>query len=602
MAGDDIFQQAVRLHTGGDPAGAERLYRRVLASNPRHADALHLSGLARFQQGDPDRAARLIRRAIAYMPNTPPFYGNLGTVLSAMGNAADARAAYEKAVAIDPAYADGWRNLGSLCARMEDHEAAARAYNQLVRLTGGKDGQALGFLGLSMAVLCEWSEMDLLKGVLANVPDWRQSKESGAGLPPVPPFTLVVHDVSPAEFRYRADLTAAFIKAQALQGAAPFAHRPYPRRDRLRIGYLSEDFHEHATAYLMAEMLESHDRSRFEIFAYAYDADDGGPMRKRIQNGVEHFVDILRLNQPQSAARIKEDGIDILVDLKGHTGMARTAILPLRPAPILVEYIGFPGTFGGDYIDYIIADRFVVPEDGAADYSERIVRLPLSYQVNDRARPRPATRPEKRDWGLPDDAFVFCSFNNSFKITERMFGIWLDLLRERADSVVWLLDFHPLATAKLRRVAEEQGIDPARLIFAPRVPRDRHLARIGAADLFIDTYPCGAHTTASDALWCGVPVIALAGRSFASRVAGSLLHALGFGELVTADYESYRALISRLAGDAAELAGLRARLAAAVANSPVFDGARFARDLERAYDRMWDIFAAGEKPEGFAVG
>jgi tetratricopeptide (TPR) repeat protein len=587
---DRLLQDAVARHRSGDLDGAGKLYRRLLKQAPTHPDGLHLSGLLAMQRGQPAEAERLIRAAIAVTPKAAAFHGNLGTVLLNAGRPDDAMACYRRAIDLDGNFVDGWRNVAALAARMGDHEQSALAYSTVVRLTGGADGGALGYLGLELAVLCDWDNLPAVREAIGALPSWRTGKAL-----PVPPFTLLVHDLTPAEQRRHADEAAGLIESRA----APLSHTPRPRRPRLRLGYLSEDFHDHATAYLLAEALENHDHSRFEVFAYSYGptSDDGA--RSRLKAACDHWVDLGAEPPAASARRIQADGIDILVDLKGHTGLARTDILAARPAPVQVAWLGFPGTFGGTCMDYIIADRFVIPPGAEAHYAEQVVRLPLCYQPNDSRRPRAATREPKARWGLPEESFVVAVFNNSFKVNAETFAAWISLLQANPDAVLWFVEFHPAATANLRNMAEAVGIDPARLIFAPRLPQAQHLIRLSAADLFLDTWPCGGHTTASDALWAGVPLVAWVGETFASRVAGSLLHALGFDELITGSQAAYHALAQHLAKERGELAELRQRLWRATAASPLFDGKAFAGPLEAAFDAMWARWEKGEKPRGF---
>jgi protein O-GlcNAc transferase len=589
---DQLLQEAVKLHLSGDLDGAERLYRSLLKKMPLHPDGLHLSGLAAMQKGNLGEAERLIRAAIGASPKAAAYHGNLGTVLVTSGKAQEALASYRRAVELDDAYVDGWRNLASLSAQLDDHEGAALAYSNVVRLTSGADGGALGYLGLELAVLCDWDNIPMVKEAIAALPSWR----TGKSLPP-PPFALLIHDLSPAEQRRHADEAASFIESRT----APMGHQPAERRPRLRIGYLSEDFHDHATAYLLAEALENHDRTRFEIFAYSYGPEDKGATRARLREACDHWVELGALSEAESAKRIYVDGIDILVDLKGHTGRARTGILAARPAPLQVAWLGFPGTFGGTRMDYIIADSFVIPHGAEGDYAEKVVRLPLCYQPNDSRRPRAQTREPRARWGLPEDAFVVAVFNNSFKINAEAFAVWISVLQANPDAVLWFVEFHPAASASLRNMAQAVGIDPARLVFAPRVAQAEHLKRLSAADLFLDTWPCGGHTTASDALWAGVPLVAWTGRTFASRVAGSLLHALGFDELITESQTAYHSLAQHLAKDREALAQLRQRLEDAVRASPLFDGKAFVRPLEQAFDTMWARWEKGEAPQGFDV-
>jgi predicted O-linked N-acetylglucosamine transferase (SPINDLY family) len=381
--------------------------------------------------------------------------------------------------------------------------------------------------------------------------------------------------------------------------AQRFAHsRPASERP-IRIGYLSADFREHAVAHLTAELFERHDRQRFEIFGYSMGPDDANAMRRRIEGGVDHFVDVKDLSNAEAAARIHHDGIDILVDLMGHTGRARTMIAAQRPAPIAVNWLGFPGTMGAAFIDYILVDAVVVPPEHQPFFAEKLVHLPHCYQANDTQRPIGAT-PTRAECGLPDQAFVFCCFNNEYKLTPRFFAIWMRLLAAVPGSILWLLGTDAMKR-NLAREAAARGIDPARLIFAGRQPLEDHLARHRLADLFLDTLPYNAHTTASDALWTGLPVLTLLGEGFPGRVAASLLGAIGLPELVTRSEEDYENMAVKLATEPLMLRGMRERLAANRLTAPLFDSAGFARRIERAYAEMWRRWRAGEAPAAFAV-
>ena len=366
--------------------------------------------------------------------------------------------------------------------------------------------------------------------------------------------------------------------------ATPRAPAPRPGK-RLRIGYLSADYHEHATAYLVAEMFERHDRERFEIFAYSSGPDDTSPMRQRLVNGVDHFVRVGGLSDRAAAEKIREAGIDILVDLKGYTKGTRAGILALRPAPVQASFLGYPGTSGAAFVDWLIADPVIVPPEHRQFYSEKLALLPHCYQPNDGQRPI-AEPPSRTECGLPEDAFVFCCFNSSYKITADYFEIWLRLLGGVPGSVLWLFASNPWAEFNLRNRAVAAGIGADRLVFAHDLPLARHLARYRLADLFLDTLPYTGHTTVSDALWTGLPAITCAGTTFAGLVAASLLTAVGLPELIAPDAAGYEAMAERLARDPGELARLRATLAANRATAPLFDSARYTRDLETLYLRM----------------
>ncbi len=377
----------------------------------------------------------------------------------------------------------------------------------------------------------------------------------------------------------------------AADGAAPDHPATSPR---IRLGYLSNDFHQHATALLMVEMLEAHDRSRFELHAYSYGADDGLGMRQRLQASFHQFHDISALSDVQAARAIHADGIHILIDLKGYTAGSRTALLTYRPAPVQVSFLGYPGTLGGDFCDYLVSDRFVTPASAAADYSEALACLPHSYQPHGQALAL-AEPPSRAELGLPEDGVVFCCFNQAWKFSPEVFDCWCELLRRSPGSVLWLLASN-VAEGNLRQEAMARGIAPQRLVFAPDAPQAQHLARLQQADLVLDTLPYNAHTTASDALCAGVPLITCAGQTFAARVAGSLLHAVGLPELITHSLAEYTELAATLAHNAPQRAALRAKLAALRPQAALFNVPAYTLALEALFEAMWQRRCAGLAP------
>ena len=405
------------------------------------------------------------------------------------------------------------------------------------------------------------------------------------------------------------DSTAAEQLDCARQAAAALAvpkelvfPRPRPRPSgRIRIGYVSANFRPHAGASLIAGLIEQHDRADFEIIGYSARPDDGSQIRARLSSAFDRFVDISKTTDRDAARLVHADGIDILVELNGFTQRARTAILAYRPARIQVNYLGYPATTGADFIDYIIVDPFVVPADQQPFFSERLVHLPDCYQCNDDKRAISDHTPLRAARGLPEDGFVFCCFNNAYKITPDFFDTWMRLLGAVPRSILWLLDDNPWEKKNLAREAAARGIAPERIVFAPKLPPPDHLARHRLADLFLDTLPYNAHTTASDALWAGLPLVTCVGRTFAGRVAGSLLRAIGLPELVTGSLEEYEVLALRLARDGDLLAALRARLARNKWTHPLFDTERFARNIEAAYRQMWETWRAGRPPAAFSV-
>jgi predicted O-linked N-acetylglucosamine transferase (SPINDLY family) len=354
-------------------------------------------------------------------------------------------------------------------------------------------------------------------------------------------------------------------------------------------------------AYLIVGVLESHDREAFEIAGYSYGRNDESPIRRRVQSACARFVEIASLSDQDAAARIQADDVDILVDLTGYTQHARTAILSYRPAPIQAQFLGYPGTMGTRLVNYVIADPFVVPAAHFRYYDERVVHLPDCYQPNDPQRPIGPT-PARRDAGLPETGVVFCSFNETYKITPGMFDIWMRLLQATPGSVLWLLASNRWAPDRLQKEAAARGVDSQRLIFAHRVSQPAHLGRLALADLFLDTLPYNGHTTASDALWAGVPVLTCPGRAFPSRVAGSLLHTIGLPDLIAENLEDYERKARRLAEQPEVLATLKEKARDRRAASPLFDARRFARHLETAYRMMWKRYIDGKAPSAIAVG
>jgi len=414
----------------------------------------------------------------------------------------------------------------------------------------------------------------------------------------VNPFTLIRCSDDPA---LHLQCASAFIADKVGVPRPPLWTGAGRLHERIRIAYLSADFHRHATAYLTAELFELHDRARFEVIGIAFDRDDGSDIRCRLVQAFDRFHDVRARDDREIATLLHVLETDIAVDLKGYTQDSRPEVFSYRPAPIQVNYLGYPGTMGADFIDYIIGDALVTPLDQQVFYREKIVQLPDAYQVNDRKRRIAERTPCRSEVGLPKDGFVFCCFNNSYKITPPLFDIWMRLLTDIPASVLWLLRDNVAAESNLCREAQTRGVGPERLIFAGRASVEDHLARHRLADLFLDTLPYNAHTTASDALWAGLPVLTCQGEAFAARVAATLLHAVGLPELVTHSLEEYEAQARRLAGDPTLLRAVREKLMANRQTHALFDTDRFCRHIEAAYLRMWELHQHGEPPRAFAV-
>ena len=565
------------------------------------------------------------KRAVACDPNSAELYFNLAVALEGTGQQRDAISAYQSALAIDPERADGYVKVGILLRRMHLNDGAISAFREAVRLdpkmvdahynlavtlklaNRAEEAQAAFDHAVECApqsmvirferihlkrVACDWVGLESEE---AHCISTRRTRQAA-----VAPFLLLPLDTSRADQLLAGKAFTDVIGVPKARRFTSYTNCSKPG-ERIRIGYLSADFCSHATTILMAEILEKADRSRFELVGYCFSQDDKSAMRDRVKAAFDRFVDIRTIGDEEAAKLIHEDGIDILVDLKGYTQNGRSAILAYRPAPIQVNYLGYPGSMGCDFIDYILGDPVVTPMAHQADYSERIVQLPHCYQPNDRQREIAETSLTRADHGLPEDAFVFCSFNNNYKITPEIFSVWMRLLNRTPGSVLWTLIKNPVCRENLRREARARGVDSDRIVFADPMPNAEHLARHRFADLFLDTAPCNAHTTASDALWAGLPVLTYLGETFAGRVAASLLSAMDLDELIARDVHDYERIALALAGDKGRLDAIRCKIAAVRSTSPLFDSTRYAKNLERAYETMVDIMRNGEAPQPFTV-
>jgi predicted O-linked N-acetylglucosamine transferase (SPINDLY family) len=412
------------------------------------------------------------------------------------------------------------------------------------------------------------------------------------------PFPLLAMSDDPMLHRQASEIFAHY-QYPSNSTLGPIAK--HPKGEKIRIGYFSADFHNHATGYLLAELIELHDKIQFELIGISFGPNQDDEMRIRLQQSFDQLIDASTMSDIEIAQLSRDLKIDIAVDLKGFTQNCRTGIFAYRAAPIQLSYLGYPGTMSTNYIDYLIADRTLIPQEAQQAYSEKIAYLPNSYQANDRKRVISDKRFTKGDLGLPEQGFIFCSFNNNYKILPATFEIWMRILKAVDASVLWLYEDNAAAADHLRQEAEKRGVHPSRLVFAKRMPLAEHLARHQLADLFIDAFPCNAHTTASDALWAGLPVLTLMGNSFASRVAASLLKAIELPELITSTPQSYEALAIEIAKNPAKLAALKQKLASNRLTTPLFDTPQFTKDLEQSYVQIYERYQAGLPPEHIFV-
>jgi protein O-GlcNAc transferase len=595
-------------------------FERALALDGGNLDALNNRGLSLQALRRPVEALASFDAMLVRAPDYPEGRNNRGLVLRALGRTEEALAEFDNVVAAQPDHAGAWVNRAALLWRLEKLDEALESYGRALAINPDllealesranllwtrKQALAPAIADLERAASIA-PDHAYLRGALLHLKmhagDWRNFAADKAALdaavragkPAVLPYVYQGLSDSPADL-----LTCARIYTAREYPAAARRMAIGPRKPgRIRIGYVCGEFRAQATMYLAAGLFEQHDRSRFEIIAFDNGRDDGSAMRARVMASFDKFISIAQLSDADAAAVIRAEEVDILVNLNGYFGSMRMGVFALSPAPIQVNYLGFPGTLGADYMDYIIADGTVIPDGEDRFFAEKVVRLPGSYQINDSKRTVVgATR--RAEHGLPENAFVFCHFNYGYKILPDHFALWLRLLKQTPGSVLWLLSGDPLLTQNLKAEAGRQAVDPQRLIFAPPLPLEAHLARMALGDLFLDSLPYNAHTTASDALWAGLPLLTCRGAAFAGRVAASLLQAMALPELVTENLADYESLALTLAREPALLKIYRDRLLENWRSAPLFDTIRTTRHIEAAYDAMME--RRGEAPQGFAV-
>jgi predicted O-linked N-acetylglucosamine transferase (SPINDLY family) len=527
--------------------------------------------------------------ALTLKPNNAAIHLNSAIALMALGRAGEALNSCDRALALEADFAQAHVIRAAALKELQDFAEAIASCEAALALESGHK-YALAAAAECAAKSCDWRWRQ------SNEQELRRSLVEHTSI--VPPFLALSHfDDAALQLSCAKSFLADQIGSPVPRKSALLARR----NQRIRLGYLSADFRRHATAYLIADLIERHDRERFEVVGLSIGPDDASDMRARLACAFDRFVDLAGKTDEESARTIESLRVDILIDLMGHTQFARPGVLALRPAPIQAHYLAFPGTTGADFTDYIIADPTVAPFERQVHYSERIVHLPHCYQPPG-SRPVVAeVAPSRSAMELPDDGFVFCCFNAVWKITPAMFDVWMCLLDATPRSVLWLMRDNPHAERNLRSEAAARGVDPSRIVFADRLTPEDHLARHGCADLFLDTAPYNAHTTGSDALWAGLPLVTCPGATFAARVAASLLSAVGLPELIASSLEDYEALALQLAGDASLLRRIREKLKANRQSHPLFDAERFRDSIEAAYETMWRHWRNGDMPRSFQV-
>ena len=585
------LQRARTLHSAGRLPEAEALYQELLRREPDNPEATHLLGVLALQCGQAEGAVALISRALELDSRNAQAHANLGSALLTLKRWEEALAHYDQAQKLDPRFVGVHHNRGTALQMLGRHEEAAQSFERVFGSMPDADF-VLGNLVHSRSYTCDWHDFDEhTRRLLAGVRAGRRATRSFAFL-----------SVS-AEAADQLQCARAYASYVTPRGVPPLWKGERYSHDRIRVAYVSADFRDHIVSHLMAPIYERHDVQQFQTIGIAVAGTDDSAVIARSKRALGEFVDVTDLPDAEAARKLRELEIDIAVDLSGYTLGGRPGIFAHRPAPVQVNYLGFPGTMGVSTMDYILADDFVIPAAQRPFYAEKIAYLPETFQANDERRalgadPVPVTRAAA---GLSEGNTVLCCFNNSYKINPPTFAVWMRVLQAVPDAILWLLAAEPAVERRLREEATKRGVSAERLIFAPRVPYAEHLARLTFADLYLDTLPFNGGASASDALWAGLPVVTAVGAAFASRMAGSLLGTLNLPELITNSLEDYERVATEVAADSQCRAAYRRRLLERRDLAPLFDGQRFCRHLESAYRAMWERSQRGEPPATFSV-
>jgi predicted O-linked N-acetylglucosamine transferase (SPINDLY family) len=617
------YNRGVAFMDLGRAEDALASYDKTIALNPQFAEAHNNRGNALIHLKRFEEALVSCDRAIALRPDYPEAYNTRGNAFRYLERKSEALSSYGSAIEIKPDYAEAYTNRGHLLADIKHREEALADYDKAVAFKPdfteayarrgnvlaelNRVDEALMSYGRAMEIdpdydllhgawlhtkmrVCEWSDFDNQVALLAK------KVERSAKAVPLFSFLALSDSLTLQRTAAEAWVAAAFPPDNSLPAIAK-----HPRGSKIRLGYFSADFREHPVAALVAQLFERHDRARFDVIGFAMGPDTNDDMRKRLKRAFDKFIDIHPQSDRDVALLARNLRIDIAIDLTGFTADSRTKIFAMRAAPIQVNYLGYPGTMGADYMDYLIGDPTVIPESNRKHFTEKIVYLPNTYQANDLKRRIADKTFTRAATGLPQQGFVFCCFNNNHKIAPAMFDCWMRILKQVDGSVLWLLEDNATAARNLRQEAERRGVRGERIVFAERAPHAEHLARQRLADLFLDTLPYNAHTTASDALWAGVPVLTCTGDAFAGRVAASLLNAIGLPELITSEAQAYETLAVGYATNSAKLSEIRRKLAANRLTTPLFDTPLFIRHIEAAYATMYDRYWADLPPDHIYV-
>jgi protein O-GlcNAc transferase len=591
------------FHDIGSSEEAIASYQNALQLNPAYGEAHNNMGIVFRERGKLNEAMFCYQKAMQLIPEDPEAYHNMGNVFKDQGKLDEAIGMYHRSIERNPQLTDSYVNLGTALEEQGRSDQAINCYLNALNITPDYP-KAYSHLVHQLQHRCTWQKLEAFTAKLDELT--KQALDDGKK-PDEMPFLNLTRHSDPS-------LNCKVAKAWSdeISGRMSGISQFYPvgngavrikelKKNKITVGYLSNNFKNHPTAHLIQGMFPHHNRNDFDVFCYSYGEDDNSSYRKKIKTECDRFVDLRTLSHADAAGRIHDDHVDILVDLVGYMKANRLCIPALRPAPVQVRWLGMAGTTGADFFDYIITDAIVTPEEHAPFYSESLVHMPHCYQINDNSQAIPNKDLKKTEVGLPEDSFIFCSFSSRYKYDPVMFNTWMKILKKVPGSVLWMLGGSKTAEKNLKQAAESRGVSCNRLVFAKKIHRDDHLARLRLADLALDTRIVNGAITTSDALWSGVPVITLQGRHFASRMSSSILSAAGLPELVTYSLDDLEALALRLAGESDELHVIRQRLVQNRLTIPLFDTPRFVCNLEFAFIKMWEIYHSGDNPRPIRV-
>ena len=576
------------LNDKGDLEATIERFKQALKINPDYADAYNNMGIALNDKGDVESAIESYKQALKINPDYADAYYNMGNALKDNGDPEVAIESYKQALKIKPDFADAYHNMGNAQNDKGDLEASIDSFKQALKIK--PDFQLSTAQKIyEQAKICDWAGIKEDRHLFQRLGTLTQH---------IPPLTMLALEDAPERHRLRSEV---FSKSKCSQKRLPLVSKPLKKPKCLRIGYFSSDFKKHPVAYLMAKVLEMHDRTCFEVYGYSIGPFENDDMRQRLLKAFDVFIDVHDMSDQDIALMARKDKIDIAIDLTGNTNKYRLGIFAHRVAPIQINYLGYPGTMGADFFDYIIADKTIIPEDQKNNYSENIIYLPNCYMATDNTLLISDDTPSRLELGLPEKGFIFCCLNNSYKISPSEFNIWMRLLGNLDGSVLWLFESNKCVKGNLIKEAQIRGISADRLVFTQKLPHEKYLAQFRQADLFLDTFNYNAGATASNALWAGLPVITKLGQGYTSRMAGSLLTAIDLPELITETVEDYEALILDLATNHERLAAIKQKLAENRLSKPLFDTELFTKHLEDGYQQVYQRYYDGKLPKAIVV-